>query len=173
MKRQLQSRLNLVFPNIEEKVVEKQFKQKKYHDESAKHRTIKVGELVFARNFVVNSKLKWIKGTVVNQTGPLSFKIELSDGRIIRRHVDHLRIRSSECRDTDTGDNIETSVTDKSTREPEITIPLFSTEQQDQGMPYPTNNDDSEPSKIADPITPRYPTRARKQLAYLKDYVHK
>ncbi|CAC5384438.1 unnamed protein product [Mytilus coruscus] len=61
---------------IEEKEVEKQFKQKKYHDETAKHRTIKVGELVFARNFVVNSNLKWIKGTGVNQTGPLSFKIE-------------------------------------------------------------------------------------------------
>ena len=38
-------------------------------------------------------KRKWMDGTVKSQRGPVSYEIELEDGRIMRRHVDHIRPR--------------------------------------------------------------------------------
>ena len=34
---------------------------------------------------------QWLLGTVVNSRGPVSYIVKLSDGRHIKRHVDHLR----------------------------------------------------------------------------------
>ena len=39
------------------------------------------------------SKDDWLPGTVLFIAGPLSFEIELADGRTVRRHCDHLRLR--------------------------------------------------------------------------------
>ena len=38
----------------------------------------------------------WIEGIVAEITGPLSYKIKLNDGSVIRRHVDHIRIHHSQ-----------------------------------------------------------------------------
>ena len=166
MKRKLKSRLDLVFPNIEEKVVEKQSKQKEHHDKTSKRRIIKVGDSVFAKNFSLNSQLKWIKGTIKNQTGPLSFKIELQDGRMIRRHIDHIRIRSSECDDAEDNKDIsDLSLND------DFGVPLFE-------ITPPQNNDNQCSGQTTDKtptteLTPRYPKRVRKEPSYLKDYVRK
>ena len=37
---------------------------------------------------------KWIPGEIVDTTGPLSYSIEIKNGRVIRRHVDHIKSRS-------------------------------------------------------------------------------
>ncbi|CAG2228036.1 unnamed protein product [Mytilus edulis] len=92
IKRKLKSRLDLVFPNIEKRVQERQQKQKHYHDKKSVNRQINVGQGVFARNFAIGSKIKWIPGEVIKQSGPLSFHIKLQDGRVIRRHIDHIRL---------------------------------------------------------------------------------
>ena len=34
---------------------------------------------------------KWLQGHIVKSVGPLSYLIKLNDGRIFRRHIDHLR----------------------------------------------------------------------------------
>ena len=36
---------------------------------------------------------KWISGTVLQQLGPVTFSIQLTDGRIMQRHADQLRLR--------------------------------------------------------------------------------
>ena len=46
------------------------------------------GEEVYARNF--RHSPPWVAGKIIKATG-LSFKIKLRDGRIIRRHQDHIR----------------------------------------------------------------------------------
>ncbi|CAC5418435.1 unnamed protein product [Mytilus coruscus] len=84
MKRKLKSRLDLVFPNIEKRVQERQQK-KHYHDKKSVNRQINVGQGVFARNFAIGSKIKWIPGEVIKQSGPLSFHIKLPDGHVIRK----------------------------------------------------------------------------------------
>ena len=38
----------------------------------------------------------WLTGKVLDQIGPVSFRVQLRDGRIKKRHVDHLRIRYPE-----------------------------------------------------------------------------
>ena len=94
MKRKLKTRLDLSQPSLSSKIEETQLKQKMYHDRSAKHRVFVVGDKVYAQNF--GSGKFWFHGTVVEVTGPLSFKIQLEDGRILRRHVDHIRKRWAE-----------------------------------------------------------------------------
>ena len=38
----------------------------------------------------------WLLGTVVEKTGPVSARVKLSNGEIIRRHQDHIRIRTDQ-----------------------------------------------------------------------------
>ncbi len=45
------------------------------------------------RNFLSN--LRWMPGTIKGQQGPVSHEIKLDDGRVMRRHVDHIRSRFS------------------------------------------------------------------------------
>jgi transposase InsO family protein len=93
MKRKLRSRLDLVCPSIASRVQSAQEKQKYYHDRHTIPRTIQVNDTVHARNFATGPP--WMAGTVVETPGPLSFKVKLGDGRIIRRHMDHIRMRYS------------------------------------------------------------------------------
>ena len=51
-----------------------------------KYREIAVGDCVLARDHL--SGQKWQAGTVVQQTSPASFQVQLNDGRNWRRHVD-------------------------------------------------------------------------------------
>ena len=47
---------------------------------------------MYARN--LPSGKTWLKGNVSEIRGPMSFIIELEDGRLIRRHVDHILQRT-------------------------------------------------------------------------------
>ena len=55
----------------------------------AKDRTLRVSDTVNVMNFT--GKTKWLHGVIVEQTGPVSFRICLDDGRVVCRHVDHVR----------------------------------------------------------------------------------
>ena len=89
--RKLRSRLDLLKPNIGQKVAAKQQQQKNFHDTHCRERTFSVGERVFIKN---NAKgQKWIPGSITKQTGPVSFKVKLHNGKIIRCHQDQLRKR--------------------------------------------------------------------------------
>ena len=50
-----------------------------------------MGEEVFLRNFGQGER--WLPGHIRAQTGPLSFEIQLHDGRTCIRHMDHIRKR--------------------------------------------------------------------------------
>ena len=50
-----------------------------------------MGDKVYVRNFT--TLLTWLSGTLLEQTGPVSFRVQLSIGRIYRRYVDHISIR--------------------------------------------------------------------------------
>ena len=63
------------------------------HDRHAKEHKFEVGDAVCVKDFP--SGRTWIPGTVSAVKGPLSYCVELSDGRVFRRHVDHIRNRTS------------------------------------------------------------------------------
>ena len=45
------------------------------------------------RNF--SSGPTWLPGTVIATRGPLSFEVKLTDDRVVRRHIDHVRSRTA------------------------------------------------------------------------------
>ena len=89
MGRRLRSRLDAVFPDPSSKMADKQQSMKDYHDKQSKFRQFDVD----ARVYVSTTGKDWLPGTVLSRTGTVTYKVKLCDGRIIMRHVDHVRIR--------------------------------------------------------------------------------
>ena len=85
----LKSRLDLLKPDTSGRVEHKQQMQKSGHDRHAKTRYFAEGDEVYAHNF--RQYPPWLAGKIVKTSGPLSFEIELSGGRVVRRHQDHIR----------------------------------------------------------------------------------
>ena len=80
--------LDLLKPDLSTRIETKQAKQRL----TSNSRTVpnyELGDAVYARNFGYGSR--WIPGLLVENTGPLSFKMECEGGRIWCRHVDHIR----------------------------------------------------------------------------------
>ena len=92
--RQPRTRLDLLKPNTAERVEWKQQQQKISHDHTSGHRTFASGDKVYTKNF--GQGQRWLPGVITEVTGPVSFMVRLGDGRIIRRHQDHLRIRKND-----------------------------------------------------------------------------
>ena len=65
--------LDLALPDIHSKVVQKQQSQKDKHDRQARHRTLQMGDRVQIHQFPTGNS--WLPGTLANESGPLSFKI--------------------------------------------------------------------------------------------------
>ena len=102
MGRRPRSVLDMLQPNVASRVIERQGQQKVAHDAHTKPREFEVDDTVFARNFG-NTGRKWLSGTIVDKKGATSYYIELTDKRVVRRHIDHIRYRSctssSDCED--------------------------------------------------------------------------
>ncbi len=89
--RKLRCSMDFIHPDLTRKINEQQQKQKVYHDKKARERNFCVGDPVLTRNFSYGPK--WIPGHVATVTGPLSYKVMLGDGRVVRRHVDQIHAR--------------------------------------------------------------------------------
>ena len=89
MGRRVCSKLDLLMPNTQSKVLEKQDKQKQDHDQHCCSRCLTEGEKVWALNFRPGEK--WLRGTVVRLKGPVSYKVKLENGQLCRCHIDQLR----------------------------------------------------------------------------------
>ena len=91
--RRIKSRLDLLLPNVKTKVAQSLQRQKQNHDKLTKDRAFDVNDKFFVNN--PQGTPTWLEGIVTEITGPLSYKIKLSNGSIIRRHIYHIRIRYS------------------------------------------------------------------------------
>lgn len=89
--RRPKSHLDLLRPDVGARVVRSQDVQKERRDQHAKERLFHPGDCVYVKNFATGSP--WLPGVIHRRTGPVSFVVDLSDGRQVRRHQDHLRIR--------------------------------------------------------------------------------
>ena len=88
MGRKLRSRSNLLYPELADKVETQQLKQKHFHDSGRSVRSSNIGDKVFAQNFT-HKEPKWLQGTVIKVTGPLSYQVQLLEGYTVRRHIDN------------------------------------------------------------------------------------
>ena len=80
MNRRLRSRFDRLFPDLQQHVQKKQAEQAASHNNSKPLRSFKVGDLIYTKDFS-STPLIWIPGTVAKVTGPLSYHIELGDGK--------------------------------------------------------------------------------------------
>ena len=94
MGRKLRSRLDLIKPNLVRRVHDKQGEQQRHHDQHTKQRTFAVGERVYVKNH--RGGVPWLPGVIAQATGPVSYRVEMVDGKIIRSHQDHIRSQFTE-----------------------------------------------------------------------------
>ncbi|XP_038064763.1 uncharacterized protein K02A2.6-like [Patiria miniata] len=95
MGRRLRSHLDQLRPDVAQRVIKQQEKQKHHHDKHAKTRVFQIGDTVLVRNFT-KTGYSWLPGTIAGYAGPVSYKIRLvHNGCEIKRHLDHLRKQES------------------------------------------------------------------------------
>ena len=68
----------------------KQAQQKQQHDQHARLRMLEPGQHVMVRDKRPNTPT-WIPGVIVQQRGPLTFLVDVEQGQLWKRHLDHLR----------------------------------------------------------------------------------
>ena len=66
--------------------------QKAGHDRHSYQRELHVGQIVMAKN--LRPGAAWVPGVVVERVGPLTYLVQVDDGGLWKRHIDHLRERS-------------------------------------------------------------------------------
>ena len=91
LNRKPKSHLDLLYPNLNTRVNQKQAVQKSHHDVHSKNRVFQVDDQVYVRNY--SSGQPWIPGVIREQIGLVSFIIRLQDDREVHRHKDQIRIR--------------------------------------------------------------------------------
>lgn len=69
--------------------MDSQAKQKATHDEHAKFREFYPGDRVSVKD--LRKEDTWWQGSIAERSGPKSYIIVLNDGRVWKRHVDHMR----------------------------------------------------------------------------------
>ena len=189
--RRLKTTLDLLHPKLKGRVHLQQEKMAEYRARKAHNRTMDIGDRVGAKNF--SSGTNWLPGVVVKKAGPVSYEIELDDGRVIRRHVDHMLKRSATSKEdsqppvtleepVNPGIKpqqliplpvIEETVTDNIEPTKVIEMPIQPVAQVDQPMVNTDRTPIRTPSKVPgnQEPSPRYPARDRKPPEYLKDFV--
>ena len=125
-----------------------QWKQKKQHDIKSRDRSFKEGDTVFIRNFQAGDK--WVPGVISKKTGPVSFVVQLSDGRERRCHQDQLRFRTV---DVTVEELIETETPSPHSEDIELPSPSDTN--------VPSSSDQVSPTPSEPPPRKTYPTRVR------------
>ncbi|XP_041353242.1 uncharacterized protein K02A2.6-like isoform X1 [Gigantopelta aegis] len=90
--RRLCSRLDLLKPKLAVTVQKRQHGQISAREGRRKQRSFSVNQPVYVRNYREGSK--WVTGSVVAKTGPVSYQVAISPNMIWKRHVDQLVTRS-------------------------------------------------------------------------------
>ena len=93
LKRKLRTRFDLMILNTREHVTAKQADQKLQHDRRIRPCSLFPGSLVMIRDY--NDPSKWIPGVVIRKLGPVTYDVETTQGRTVKRHIDQIRLRNN------------------------------------------------------------------------------
>ena len=149
MNRHLRSHLDLLHPNFPAQVQQKREKQKNHHDQHSNHRDFKEGERVYVKDFPDGKT--WLPGTIAKKEGKVTYHVLLEDDRVVRRHIDHVRSRT-------TDSTVEMDLPQDSTDEDEI---LFDTPPPVTPRHEP-NNDDSGESSVPNDLSESFNVELRR-----------
>ena len=87
-------RLDLAYPGLDNRVLHKQTAVREHQSVALSPREFYAGDAVYVMNFAGTPKC--LPGVLEIKLGPVSFTVELIDGRVRRRHIDHIRLRIPE-----------------------------------------------------------------------------
>ena len=90
LKRDIRTRFDLLKPDCEKRVLEKQSHQKSSHDLRAKKREWFVGQRVMARN--MRPGPNYVPATILEVLGPVTYLVETDGREIWKRHLDQLKV---------------------------------------------------------------------------------
>ena len=141
MKRPLCTRLDCLRLSVQVTVKDKQAQQKKGHDVHTKQRHLQIGSSVLAKNF--NSMPTWLPGIITACLSPLTYSIQLKDGRIWERYIDHIQ---------------QNDVSEEQNTVPEDVEP----EDWSYSIPVQDECDTSKSDTITDTVPNRYPVQIRR-----------
>ena len=157
--RTLRSRLDLVRPDVSARVQSKQYLQKLSHDTHSHDRKFSVGEKVYFHNY--SRGPRWLPGVVEKCSGPVSLIIKSADGQSIRRHIDQIRKRHSEVKESAAGEpELDLSVTIASPPDPDSTPNSSLGQAPKQDVSDHVSDSPHFPSDTSHPHSP-YPSRIR------------
>ena len=96
LNRQIRTRVDIMLPQRHNDVIVKQ-QNMLLGGKRKEPRTLHMGDPVRIVNFSKSPKNqdKWLAGVVTNKLGPLTYLITLDNGRIFRRHIDHIRLSTN------------------------------------------------------------------------------
>ena len=163
MGRKLRSPLDLIKPDLNHRVEKEQERQKAAHDQHSTVRTFKVGDAVYARNFGPGPK--WLPVGIVEGTGPLSWKVKLLDGKVWRRHQDHLRKRY----ESDSQTQISNSSNISSTEQLTDHSPMFPLEFPTRHSPDATSRNSTPSNETSTPDSNTIPSPRYHRLGTLRE----
>ena len=104
-------------PDLQGTVDQKSFQMKAHHDKTSRDRTFNIGDQVWYRRKDPHLRDGWKKAEVIEQTGPLSYRIQDDNdpdcSTTIRVHANHLKSRetSDESTSPPTADEVDTEPT--------------------------------------------------------------
>ena len=169
--RPIRTRFDLLRPNVGERVVAAQAKQKSQHDEKRSLREFAVGARVMVRDG--RDKSHWAPGTILERRGPVSYAVQLDSGSVSRKHVDHVRVwNSQESACPSTGEAVSPEIADIFPSLPSETSAGASHESSaaaQTSLPSDTSvlpavMSPQSSSNVCDPRPDRYPTRVRRPV---------
>jgi len=138
--RRLRTLFDLLRPNRERRVNDRQGTQKAGHDNHAHHREFEISQHVMARNW--SGGPNWLPGVIVDKHGPLTFEVKMRSGQIWKRHVDHLKplLKAADEPVTGTSDDYNAIPTDQSPVSESNQAPAALPEDPPVARRYPTRN---------------------------------
>ena len=83
----------LLRPSITNRVRNAQQRQTSSHDVRVKERTFNLSDPVYVKNFHKQDS-QWLPGEITKINGPRTFTITLTTGKVVRRHIEHIRLRT-------------------------------------------------------------------------------
>ena len=86
LNREVRTRLTLIKHDLARRVLNQQGNMKQHHDKHAKPREMEIGDNVLAHDHLTSRK--WQPGVILKRTAPHSYRVQLGDGQVWRRHVD-------------------------------------------------------------------------------------
>ena len=111
VKRALHTQLDLMRPDLRIEVNKKQADQKVVHDRHSRDWQYFLGQNVMVKD--IQTGFSWIPGIIIERLGPLSYLVMLEDGRIRKRHVDHIREVAEQTLNKETATPLEVAHSNK------------------------------------------------------------